>query len=91
MPHPGSESQRPDTSTHDLTRRLAITFDRAADALQRSAQLAEEDAERHARRGRANQHATERQVADRAHRAAELARTNAAHLAHKATRDPDVR
>ena len=90
MPQPAFESKRPDTSACDLRRRLAITFERTANVLERSAQLAEEEADRQARDGHPDRSATERQHAQFARRAAARARSNAALLAEKATCDPDV-
>ena len=57
------------------------TFQDCARVLEQSARLADYDADRRASDGKPDESTVERAIARRARAAAELARTNAAHLA----------
>jgi hypothetical protein len=64
-------------STRASARRLCLVLRGNAEALEKSAVLAEEDARRRAEAGRSREAAAERRVAERARQAAEQARLRA--------------
>jgi hypothetical protein len=75
----------------DLRRRLVVAFHRTADVLEESARLADDDAERQARRGQTDLHATERARAARARDGAHRARINAQRLGQHSPLEHDER
>jgi hypothetical protein len=83
-----SQSSKPDVSALDLRRRLALVFRHGADVLERSAQLADQDAQRRARQGQSDLFATELERSARARAAARQARERSEHFMHPIGRGP---
>ncbi|MGN6166600.1 MAG: hypothetical protein ACTHQQ_00315 [Solirubrobacteraceae bacterium] len=73
-----SDAERRPTAIHANSKQLSAVLTRTAEALEKSAGLAEEHARRRARSGAASDAARERRAAERAHQAAERARSFAA-------------
>jgi hypothetical protein len=80
-PSPDDRLERPRAQSDELRHRLAVQLERMANVMEASAELAQQHAEDHRRRGRASEEVKELRRAQFAQDAARRARTNALRLA----------